>query len=49
MILLIIFVVSVLLALFGSLPAAEPYRPYASLALVIAVICLGVKVFGGHL
>ena len=45
-ILLIIFVVCMLISFIGTPFAPENYRPYGVVPLVVAVLCLGLKVFG---
>jgi hypothetical protein len=46
-VLLIVFVVCMLVSFMGTPFAPEPYRQYGFVPLVIAVLCLGLRVFGG--
>lgn len=48
MLLEIIFVVGLLLAAVSAVVPAEPYGRYGFIFLVIAVACLGARVFGLH-
>lgn len=48
MVLYVLFLVSLLLAAVSALPAAEPYGRYGFLFLVVAVACVGFRVFGIH-
>ena len=45
-ILLVVFIVCMLLSFVGSPFAPESYRSYGFVPLVIAVLCLGLRVFG---
>jgi hypothetical protein len=45
-VLLIVFVVCMMLSFMGTPFAPEPYRQYGFVPLVVAVLCLGLRVFG---